>query len=223
MVILALALIAITAVVGYAWRNGTASPKGDGQSASSTIPFNASISDGTVVASYTEGQYGLTTDASQILVKSYIPSCSDPFDYCLYYTGGKYDGTNFESAGLRIAKRADMSTERLCLNTPPSGFSADKKPTASTSTDRYSSSKFSPVGDAGAGHYASGSLFRLYYRQTHSCYEFETRIGQSQFMNYPAGSIKEFTKADQEALSAELRQMLAKVTLSSGDSGLFDF
>src|SRR5258708_11997428 len=54
----------------------------------------------------------------------------------------------------------------------------------------YTTSVFSPIGDAAAGHYASGALYRLYLQDSSTCYEFETRLGQTQFANYPAGDRK---------------------------------
>ncbi len=185
--------------------------------------FDSSISDGTIIVSYPSKDFGLAVNATQILAKSYIPPCDDKFMYCLYATSTAYAGTNFESAGLRIEKRTDLKTERLCLETPPSGFDSSKKPDMSTSTNVYSSSVFASVGDAGAGHYAQGSLYRLFYRASDSCYELETRIGETQFANYPAGSIKEFTEADRTTVMSSLSKVLQGITLQTGESRLFTF
>lgn len=174
------------------------------------------ISNGTITAAFPPADFGLATNDTQVLVHPYIPPCTPGFDYCLYYIGTAYTGTNFESAGIRIEKRPDLGTKEECLDTPPSGFDASMMPTATSSADAYSASVFGNVGDAGAGHYASGSLYRLYLPVSSSCYEFETRIGQTQFANYPAGTIKEFTSADEAALAGQLKSILDSVTLTSG-------
>lgn len=191
-------------------------------SASSTAAFGQTVSDGTISFGVPSADFGLATDQSQITVTAYIPPCDPDFDYCLYYDGTAYKGTNFESAGFRIEKRTDLATESLCLNAPPAGFDASIKPSSTKSGDAYSSSVFSNVGDAGAGHYASGMLYRLYVDADSSCYEFETRIGQTQFANYPAGAIQLFTPADLAQVQSELDGILADISLSSsGEKGLF--
>src|SRR5262245_50629843 len=43
--------------------------------------------------------WALAVSADQVLVHSYIPPCEEGFDYCIYYNGDRYVGTNFESAG----------------------------------------------------------------------------------------------------------------------------
>jgi hypothetical protein len=187
------------------------------------LVFDRSISDGLVTFKVPSNVYGLATNQTQILTHSYIPPCDSNFNYCLYYIGTDYQGTNFESAGLRIRKRTELLNERVCLDTPPAGFSSTTKPDSTTSADTYSTSVFSSIGDAAAGHYASGSLYRLFYRQTSSCYEFETRVGQSQFMNYPIGTIKEFTTANQAKVFSDLRQILDTVSLPNGQTKLFTF
>jgi membrane-bound inhibitor of C-type lysozyme len=176
-------------------------------------PQKQSVSDGTITIPYAD-PFGLATKPEQVPVHSYIPPC-DPtaFDYCVYYAGTAYKGTNFESAGIRIQKRADLSSERLCLNTPPAGFDASMKPDNTTSTNTYSMSVFSNVSDAAAGHYSAGSLYRLFVRSDSSCYEFETRIGQSRFENYPTGTIKKFTDQDSQQLMTQMKNLLEGITL----------
>ncbi|HEX8947056.1 MAG TPA: hypothetical protein VF829_02480 [Candidatus Paceibacterota bacterium] len=155
--------------------------------------------------------FGLATTPEQVLVKAYIPPCDTPFDYCLYYNGTAYKGTNFESAGLRIHRRTDLTSKSACLTSQPTGYTGL---TASTTAhETYSVSVFQPLGNAGAGHYASGALYRLFFDST--CYEFETRIGETQFANYPAGTIKQFTDADRAAVLASLRAILDDITITS--------
>jgi hypothetical protein len=189
--------------------------------ATAVTAYDQSISDGTITVAYPSTQFGLATTPGQVLVTAYIPPCDQGFNYCLYYTGTQYQGTNFESAGLRIQKRSDIAAERLCVNTPPAGYSASVTPAATASNNTYVASVFTPIGNAAAGHYANGSLYRLFIRSSSSCYEFETRIGQTQFANYPAGTIKQFTASDQTILSAQLRGLIDTITLKDGTKVMF--
>ncbi|HVY72856.1 MAG TPA: hypothetical protein VG984_02315 [Candidatus Paceibacterota bacterium] len=219
-VVIVVAIIAAIAI----FHNRALAPVIDTNTTATTTTgtsFDKSISEGTITVAYASQNWGLATNQTQILVKSYIPPCSESFNYCFYYIGSDYKGTNFESAGLRIQKRTDLTTERTCTNTPPEGFDASVQPTANHSETEYASSVFASVGDAGAGHVASGSLYRLYVRSNSSCYEFETRVGQTQYANYPEGSIKQFTSADQAALEAEIKNIINNISLPSGTKNLF--
>jgi hypothetical protein len=182
------------------------------ESPATGMNFDQTVSDGTITISIPSSEFGLAAKKDQILVHSYIPPCDENFNYCLYYNGSAYTGTNFESAGLRIQKRDDLKTQPACLTTQLAGYNGLVPKTGSA--DSYATSVFSPLGDAGAGHYSSGSLYRLFY--DNKCYEFQTRIGESQFANYPAGSIKEFTKTDQSAIQAKLQEILNNITLPDG-------
>lgn len=170
------------------------------------------ISDGTITVTYVPGEFGFAVSPEQVLVSSSIPPCDPSFLYCFYYRGDEYEGTNFDSAGFRIETRADLPTEGQCLATPPEGYT-NMTPTIATSTV-YARSTFAPVGDAGAGHAAVGKLYRLWTAGT--CYEFETRIGTSQFANYPAGTVREFTEADRTAMEGKLEQFLKNLSLQGG-------
>lgn len=195
----------------YMSNNGVVDETG-GTTASST---DQSISDGTITMPYSLSDWGLAVSPEQILAQSYIPPCDSPFNYCFYYNGGAYQGTNFDSAGLRVTKRADLTTERTCLETPPTGFDASTTPTASSSTDLYSTSKFGNVGQGAAGHTSSDTLYRLFYRSPATCYEFDARVAQSQFANYPAGSIQEFTTAKQNEVQSKLMSLLSNFTIGT--------
>src|SRR3989344_2243082 len=183
---------------------------------SEDLPQVQSISDSNIKINY-NNTFGLAVTKDQILVKSYIPACDENFDYCLYYYTDTYKGTNFESAGLRVKKRIDLSSI-TCLTTPPEGFNPSMQPDATNSSSAYSMSFFSNVSGAAAGHYSSGSLYRLYIKENGACYEFETRIGQSQFANYPEGSIKEFTDKDSEQVRIQLINILEEITLKDGQT-----
>jgi hypothetical protein len=181
--------------------------------------FDQNLSDGTITINYPSADFGLATNSKQILVSAVIPPCSGTFNYCLYFDNtSTYAGTNFESAGIRIQKRPGLATQSLCLNTQPSGYT-NLKPTIATSTD-YAVSVFPQIGGGAAGSIAAGSLYRLAYNRT--CYEIETRLGMSQFANYPSGTIQEFTSADQTTLQGELQSILSTLTIaSSGEQVVF--
>jgi hypothetical protein len=224
-IIVALGLVIIVLLVwppGHATNVSNALPPGIPSSTTTTPPgttlaLDRSISDGTITVSYPSADFALATTSSQITVTSYIPPCYGDFNYCLYYVGSFYQGTNFESAGLRIDKRSDLTTQTQCLNAQPSGFTG-LVPTITTSTD-HSVSVFSQVGGAAAGHFASGSLYRLSYKG--SCYEFETSIGQSDYENYPSGTIRQFTTTDQADLQSEVNSVLNSLILSGGAKVFF--
>jgi hypothetical protein len=181
------------------------------------LVFDQSVSDGNIKIEIPSSVFGLAITQEQILDKSYIPACDENFDYCLYYIGKDYEGTNFESAGIRIQKRNDLNNQDDCLTAEPAGYS-NLTPII-ISKSGYSAGVFSPLGDAAAGHYSNGSLYRLFYND--SCYELQTRIGQAQFANYPAGSIKEFTQSDQSVLESEIKQVINAISLSDGTKDLF--
>lgn len=167
-------------------------------------------------------EFHIATNSEQILVKSYIPPCDETFNYCLYYMGEKYTGTNFESAGIKILKRVDLKNKNSCITSSPYGQDSSFAPTASSTNTLYSTSVFSPIGDAGGGHYAKGKLYRLFIQKSETCYEFETRIGQSQFANYPKGSIQEFTIGDMKDMESLLRISLHSITLRGGVRVIFE-
>ncbi len=184
-----------------------------GANLSPDVPLDQSLSNTTFVFHYST-EWGLAVKPEQILVASYIPPCDEGFDYCFYYLGKEYEGTNFESAGIRIKERVDLKTEDACLNTSPLGYT-DLAP-QTVLGESVGTSLFSSLGDAGLGHYAKGELYRLAY--VGKCYEFETRIGETQFMNYEPGTIKEFTEADRTALIAKIRTIIDAITLADGES-----
>ncbi len=195
-------------------------PTGDttGTVATTTVKTESLTTPWGLSLTYPSSTYGLAVTKAQLPTTSYIPPCNESFAYCFYRVGEEYKGTNFESAGLRVAKRTDLTTERLCLNTPPEGFDASTEPSSTMTANAYSTSVFKDVGDAAAGHYAAGSLYRVYLRDTKVCTEFETRIGETQYANYPAGSIKEFTAAERTAVFAELAKLLTSVTIASSST-----
>jgi hypothetical protein len=207
---------ALLATILYARRDkGLNISNGPGSNAPTQQNDEAnSVSTGAIKWSYPDN-FGLAVTSEQLkgMVQSYIPPCEEGFDYCLYYKGADFKGTNFESAGIRVNKRADLTTERLCLNTPPAGRTNMGNSTASTSA--YSASIFSPLGDAAAGHYSNGELYRVYILNDKSCTEIETRIGESQFDNFPAGTIKRFGESDRDKVYEGFRSILNSLKISA--------
>lgn len=192
---------------GFQFPSSTNNPPGAGE-------FDQSFNAGPLTVNYPAADFGLARAAGELPTNSYIPACESGFDYCLYYRGEAYAGTNFEKAGVRVNERADLAAERLCLETPPAGYTDQLAPIGAAATNLYSSTVFA-TGDAAAGHSAAGFLHRFYYRPSGQCYELETRVGQTQFANYPAGAIKEFTAADAQALQARLERIVSGVTFAS--------
>lgn len=174
--------------------------------------FGSAHSDGNISFGIPSSEFGLAVRKEQILVQSYIPPCDENFLYCIYYIGSAFQGTNFESSGIRIEKRNELNNQQECLTSQPAGYEG------LTSTifqfPDYALSYFPPLGNAAAGHYSNGTLYRLFYNST--CYEIETRIGESQFANYPAGTIKEFTLSDRTALFSKLEEILNNISLKDG-------
>jgi len=169
-----------------------------------------SISDGVITFSYSQ-DFRLASNQEQILVSSYIPPCDQDFNYCLYYFKNAYENTNFESAGLRIKKRDNFTNELDCLNNLSNGY-VNMESVLIDNGD-YLISRFGPLGSAAAGHYTNGEIYRLWHQDI--CYEFEVKIGESQFANYPDGAIKLFTNQDRNWMKNQLMNMLAGATLNN--------
>lgn len=197
---------------------GSTSTSTSAESGTSALTFDQTLSDGSITLSYPSTDFALATTSADINVSSYIPPCNGNFDDCLYYIAtSTYAGTNFETAGIRIDERTDLTTESQCLNAEPDGFTGVTSTIATSS--EYAASTFPEVGGAAAGHFANGSLYRLFYGG--SCYEFETRVGQTDFYNYPSGTVQQFTTADEAALQSELQSILATITLPDGSRVTF--
>ena len=209
-------VLALLVVAGLAFIYYTSAPPmptaiSSGTTASPNGPAAQSVTlPGGIISFRFPAAYGLAVSPEQVLVRSYIPPCDAPFDYCLYRTATDYASTTFESAGIRILARSDLKTEKACLTAKPTGFTSIRSTTASTTS--YGAAAFGPLSGAAMGHYASGALYRLYASGT--CTEFETRIGESQYANYPPGAIGQFTAADRAAVANELAGILGSVAAS---------
>ena len=119
------------------------------------------------------GNFGLAVHRDQVLVRTVIPPCDESFDYCLYYFGDEFAGTNFQSAGVRIERRGDLETAEACLYTPPRGYT-EFQPTVRRG-EGFAVSLFAPLYDGAAGSYAEGRLYRLFLEGPQA----EFRLGQA--------------------------------------------
>lgn len=151
--------------------------------------------------------FGLAVSQDQLLVESVIPPCDEGFEYCLYYIDTAYEQTNFESAGVRIVRRSDLTTEDACLSTAPAGYTSLTPDI--TNADTYATSMFSPLQNAGAGHSSTGKMYRLFNDST--CFEFETRIGTTQLGTYEPGAVEEFTDENRQEVVRELDAIIEAI------------
>lgn len=216
-------VIIIILVLGFIWW-GIKDQKG--QSAIPEYPvtqtFDQSVSDGVITAKYLSTDFGLATTLDQILLSPTVVSpCGGGFNYCLYLSTTTYNGSNFESAGVSITKRADLKTEKICTDTPPAGYDASVLPDARKPDTLYTSSVFKNVGDSGAGHVVDGTVYRLFYKQTSTCYEVAEKVAYTQYGNYPSGSIKEFTSANKDAVIARLENIVDNMSIKGATTGIF--
>jgi hypothetical protein len=161
--------------------------------------------------------FALAVTQEQVMVEGVIPPCDADFDYCLYIPEALFAGTNFENAGLRIKHRTDLTTREACLAEQPAGYTGIVPVTVEAAV--YATALFPGLGDAGAGHYSSGDLYRLFAAER--CYEFETRIGQTQIGNYEPGAVRPFTPEDETTVQTAFRALLDSVTLAGGETKLF--
>jgi hypothetical protein len=158
--------------------------------------------------------FALATGNEPIMVHSYIPPCDQGYDYCIYKNDQEFAGTNFESAGLSITAKPALTTQAACLNTPPQGYASTISPSDTSSGAGYAASVFANLGNAAAGHEAVDSYYRLYQTSNGDCTELDLRVAQSDYGNYPAGQIQEFTAADQQQVLSELGSILSGMTLN---------
>lgn len=154
--------------------------------------------------------FGLAVNPDQLMVKSVIPPCDEGFNYCLYYNGSTYQNTNFETAGVAINYKDKILDQDTCLNTNPDGYT-NLQPTQKQSSS-YSVSVFSPVENAGAGHFSNGTIYRIFLNN--SCYEVQTRVAKTAYGNYPTGTIKEFTPADETIMTNRLQSIVRNIRIT---------
>ena len=167
---------------------------------------------------YSESEYAIATSPAHITVSSFIPPCDEGFDYCIYDKGSAYGGTTFESAGLRVKERKDLTTESSCLKSPPTGY-ADLAPTLRYAGDGFTTTVFYPLEGAATGHSSKAALYRLSFEKT--CYEFETRVGRSNVDNYEKGTVKAFTEGEMQNAFAGLREILEASSIGANKRIIF--
>lgn len=214
------AVIAAAAIVGVLllWQESkeptlTANLPTPAENGNVSVPLEpTSHSDGTISFTVPDG-FGLAVTADQILTRSVIPPCEAGFKYCLYHLGTDFVGSTFESAGVSIRERAELTTQDTCLRSPPAGYAGQSPATATR--DTYAVSAFTGLGDAATGHYASGDQYRLFTEG--ECYQFDTRVGWSQVANYPEGTVTEFTEDQRDDMAERLRDLVEDIRLMQGD------
>lgn len=212
-----LVLVALAIALGtYVALTKPEAPAPSPAATSTAIAYDSTISDETITIGYPAPEFGLAVRREQ-LPASYIPACDDGFSYCVYYAGDRHEGTNFESAGVGVRRRDDLAGREACVSTPPEGYD-ELAPLVASSTS-HAAATYWPVGDAGAGHYARGAVYRLSVADR--CYELESRVGESQFANFEPQAIREFTASDRDALEAELRRIVEAVELPDGSRAAF--
>lgn len=163
------------------------------------------------IGSFVPDGFTLAAIADELDFQTVIPPCNEGFGYCIYYSASTYVGTNFEAAGLRINQRDDLATEEACLSEQPAGYTGLVP--SITDGGTYRVATFAGIGDAGAGHFSEGTLFRLAWQG--ECYELETRIAQTQFANYDPGTIRQFTQEDAATINAGFQSLLDRIRLRS--------
>jgi len=198
----------------------------NGSSAPSTTPGGTSVvtlslSGGDVTLHY-PADLLLATAEDEVQASSTIPPCDDGFEYCLYVPQAAYENTNFRAAGMVIRPRPDLSAPISCLLTQPSGY-VGLQPGLAVDQDgsgNLSTARFGDLTDGAAGTYATSEARRLW--SGGECYDFTVRVVESQFGNYPAGSIEEFTTEDRRAVLGEFFDVLngLSVRLEGGSRGV---
>lgn len=182
--------------------------------------FDQSIEDSVIKVEYSTKDFGLAINPSQILLETEFLPCDTTletgFDYCLYYLGDEVEGGDFESAGMRIKKRPDLSSENTCLNTSPRRFEANLVPNTLKPQENVSTSVFSGLSDSGAGYVSTASLYRLFDKESKACYEFETKVIHKS--DDPEDPISSRVQEDRDKLKAIFDSVLDRV-LIAGDFG----
>lgn len=188
-------------------RKQTTSPEptenNSGNEQTNTFPNTAKNSELGYSLSYPDSFTELTTaDKDDLNSLGYIPPCSEDYTTCLYYSGNEFKGTNFDSAGLSIHVITDATKDTCEAYT--GSFTL---PDTTITTEKAGGVTLfvAKSGDAGAGHVAEETLYRTYHNNT--CLEAVARTGYTQFGNYPAGSIEEFTDTDKKQLENIMKDM----------------
>jgi hypothetical protein len=141
----------------------------------------------------------------------YTPICHDDSLVCITYPPGRYNGTTFQGASLEVTL-LPAKTEKTCIN--PGKYEVSTLPEAEFRIDANSPKRVidgvrflhARTGGAALSHDIVSDLYRGF---THGkCYQLSVRVTFAVFAVYDAGTIKEFTKADQKRVTAELTRIL---------------
>lgn len=169
-----------------------------------------SVSDG-VISFNIPDDFGLATTPFQILSKYTVPPCAVGFAYCLYYSGDRYQGTNFDSAGLAISIHKDAVNKQVCLIELDDGYSDPS--VKIVEHGEYAMSIFHHTDPTDTDHSDTAEQYRLYTQDT--CYQFSLFVAQTQ-----QGSGRDLTQSDKIALMERLRAALRSVVLVLSDEKL---
>ncbi|MBV9300971.1 MAG: hypothetical protein JOY62_00200 [Acidobacteriaceae bacterium] len=134
---------------------------------------------------------------------SYIPVCHEDSLVCISFPPDRYHGTNFEGAAVEITV-LPATTETACLNPPHEDFHVD----AETPSKIIDGAHFLHAFFGGAA--MSHDLVRHEYLgyKNRKCYKLAVEVTFSNFEVHPPGTIKEFTKRDQEQVRAQLERII---------------
>jgi hypothetical protein len=199
------------------------------------LPNALTLAGGVVTLTYPTG-LALATSGQPVRVASTIPPCDAGFDYCFYLPEDAFAGTNFRAAGMGVTLRKDLTARLSCLLAQPDGYQAlqpglvvpglesareaeggsvERESTVDATSTGPATSRFGGLGEGAAGTYYNGEERRLFVDG--ACYAFTTRVVESQFGNYPAGAVVEFTTEQREATLALLDDVLASTTVTLGE------
>lgn len=217
LLVLVVVLVGLLAVAAYAFVPRSSPAEGgepvDVVGGPGTVSgVTHTLAGGSVSFQVPEG-FGFSVAGEPLLVQHVVPPCDVGYDACVYLSDDAYVGTNFESAGVRISLRDDLGSQDACLHAQPDGYTG-LVPTTDVHAG-FATSIFSSIGQGAAGHTSVGELRRLYAQDR--CYEFETRVAQTEFGNYDPGAIKRFTDGDQAIVEQQLRGVLRSVALPGGE------
>lgn len=142
---------------------------------------------------------------------SYIPLCRDKSIVCITFPSDRYKGTTFNGASAEVTVLV-ARTRQACLH--PGDYEISTSPDAEFRVDLKNPSRLidgtrflrSSSEDAAMSHYVLTDRYRGF--DNGKCYELETRVAFSNFGVYSPGSIKEFARADQSRVRAELSDIV---------------
>ena len=115
---------------------------------------------------------------------SYIPICDYTTVACFEYNGKKYEGTNFQAAGLSINVLRDAQTEQDC---------------AAMDTGRYpiktqiingTKFRYGLTGEAGMSQSKGGTTYRAFHDSV--CFEISAATAQTSLGAFDPGAVKAF-------------------------------